>query len=248
MKTPTLFQKLVRRSGEMTYTAPSPGRPPDPPLRLLRAAQLVQQHLRGGAVLDVGCWEGELARQLPPDLHRFYTGVDIAPAAPAVETARRLVPGANFAVVQSVSALPFSDGSFDVVVLTEIIEHVPVGSEGLLLAEAARVLKKHGSIILSTPVANLLNPLDPSWFFGHRHYSVNRLEEIARAQSLSVMDVEFTGGLFTVLDTNFFYFHKHVLHRPYSGMAWLKRQMLREHIPSARGVFASNLWCRLIRP
>jgi SAM-dependent methyltransferase len=232
----------------MTYVAPSPGKPPDSNLRLRRAAQLVRQHMRGGDVLDVGCWEGGLAQQLPPELHRSYTGVDIAPATPAIETARRSLPGANFLIVESATALPFPDGSFDVVVLTELIEHVPAGSEGLVLAEASRVLKEHGSIVLSTPVANLLNPLDPIWFFGHRHYSVGRLEKIARAQSLNIVDVEFNGGFFTLLDTNLFYFHKHALRRPYSSPAWLKRQMQREDAPSARGVFASVLWCRIVRP
>jgi SAM-dependent methyltransferase len=218
--------------------------------RLARAAQLVAQNIRNGDVLDVGCWTGVLARALVGKVRCSYTGVDIEPAAQAVEAARSAVPDQRFLVVSSVESLPFEAGSFDVVVLTEVIEHVPVGREGPLLAELARVLRPGGSIILSTPYRNMLNPLDPAWFFGHRHYSVAQIAELARSHGLSMMDVEFSGGVWTALDTNLLYFYKHVLHRPYAGYRWLSKRTERECYSSSRSSYrsalATTLWCRLV--
>jgi SAM-dependent methyltransferase len=248
-KAPSLFGRLAHRSGVMTFEgisdAASDGVTCNP--RFTRIATMVERHLQGGDVLDVGCWTGALARVLAGRIHCSYTGVDIEPASRAVEAARKAMPDQRFLTVPSVESLPFNPESFDVVVLTEVIEHVPVGREGPLLAELARVLKRRGSIILSTPYHNLLNPLDPAWFFGHRHYSVDRIAELARSHGLSMTDVEFSGGVWSAIDTNLLYFYKHVLHRPYASQRWLSERIERECYTSSRRALATTLWCRLVR-
>ncbi len=45
--------------------------------------------------------------------------------------------------------LPFEDGQFDVVIATEVIEHLP--NHSAFLAEATRIVKNHGHLILTTP-------------------------------------------------------------------------------------------------
>ena len=228
-----------------TVDAAAPAATANP--RLVRVAQLIAQHLQGGAVLDVGCWTGGLARILTDHVPCSYTGIDVEPAAQAIEAARRAVPEQRFLVVPSVESLPFEAESFDVVVLTEVIEHVPVGREGPVLAELARVLRPGGSIIFSTPYHNLLNLLDPAWFFGHRHYSVEAVARLARSNGLCMTDIRFSGGIWTALDTNLLYVYKHVLHRLYRGYAWLQRRADRESRPTVRGALATTLWCRLVR-
>jgi SAM-dependent methyltransferase len=54
--------------------------------------------------------------------------------------------------------LPFASCEFDVVVLTEVIEHVDVHPQSLL-AEIHRVLKPGGTLILTTPNASSLKKL-----------------------------------------------------------------------------------------
>jgi 2-polyprenyl-3-methyl-5-hydroxy-6-metoxy-1,4-benzoquinol methylase len=244
---PSLIRRLLSRSGAMTFenrseAAEATLRNP----RLMRVARLVQRHLQGSDVLDVGCWTGGLAWTLTSVVPGAYTRVDIEPAAQAVDAARTRATGQRFLVVSSVEALPFEARSFDIVVLTEVMEHVPVGREVPLLAELARVLRPHGSIILSTPVCNVLNPLDPAWFFGHRHYSLSRLAILAQQSGLTMRDIEFTGGVWTVLDTNLLYFYKHVLHRPYVTPQWLYHRVQREYIEPQRSAVATTIWCRLV--
>ncbi len=47
--------------------------------------------------------------------------------------------------------LPFGKDSFDVVMLFEVIEHIPKEKAGILLMEISRVLKEGGRLIGSTP-------------------------------------------------------------------------------------------------
>ncbi len=49
-----------------------------------------------------------------------------------------------------------------------------------MFSEAYRVLKKGGVFYLSTPYDNFFAKIfDPAWYFGHRHYSLNRLKNFA---------------------------------------------------------------------
>jgi len=246
---PSLIRRLMRRSGVMTFEDASDSAVDEALTnpRFARVAQLVERYASGGKVLDIGCWTGSLARVLTNRVSCSYTGIDIEPAARAVETARKAMPDQSFVVVPSVESLPFAAGAFDAVVLTEVIEHVPAGREGPLLMELTRVLRPGGSIILSTPYNNVLTPLDPAWFFGHRHYSVSRLAELAREAGLVMQGVEFTGGIATALDTNLLYFYKHILHRHYKTYPWLGTWAKREYAASPRGILATTVWCRFVR-
>lgn len=93
----------------------------------------------GGRVLDVGCGSSRILRDLPGAV-----GLDIS--FPKLRYMRRygipLVHGSIF-------ALPFRDRVADVVVCSEIIEHVPGGPAPL--AELARVLRPGGILVLGTP-------------------------------------------------------------------------------------------------
>jgi SAM-dependent methyltransferase len=102
---------------------------------------------RGKRVLDAGCGAGygsaELAR-----VAESVTGVDVA--CDAVEYARENYRAENLEFKQaSVTELPFADGSFDLVVAFEVIEHLE-NWRGLL-EESRRVLASSGQLIVSTP-------------------------------------------------------------------------------------------------
>jgi dolichol-phosphate mannosyltransferase len=93
----------------------------------------------GGTVLDAGCGSGRLVQTLPR-----CVGLDLS------LNKLRFLRDKGAAVVQgSLFGLPFKDGSFDVVVCSEVVEHLPDGDDPF--RELARVLKPGGTLIVGTP-------------------------------------------------------------------------------------------------
>jgi 2-polyprenyl-3-methyl-5-hydroxy-6-metoxy-1,4-benzoquinol methylase len=105
----------------------------------------VRRHCDGGRLLDVGCAYGFLLRRFEGDFETF--GVDVSEHA--IEQARLAAPGSQLRVHNVLEPLPFADQSFDVVTITDLLEHVP-GTPGIL-AEVARVLRPGGILYITTP-------------------------------------------------------------------------------------------------
>jgi ubiquinone/menaquinone biosynthesis C-methylase UbiE len=107
----------------------------------------------GGRVLDVSTGTGEAARAIMPVIGASGTliGADIAPAM--LESARaRLKEPAFSLVAADGQALPFVDGTFDVVVRQLGLQFFP--NPGLGLMEFRRVLRsggRAGICVISTP-------------------------------------------------------------------------------------------------
>jgi len=94
-------------------------------------------------VLEVGCGWGELAEWIARETRAEVVAVDLSPRM--VELARDRGIDASVADVQ---ALPFEDGTFDLVVAAWMLYHVPDLDRGL--AEIARVLRSGGTFVAST--------------------------------------------------------------------------------------------------
>ena len=103
---------------------------------------------RGMSVLDLGCGGGFMAEPLA---RRGAKVVGIDPSAPAIGAAREHAEATGLHVdyrVASGEDLPFSDGSFDGVVIVDVLEHV--ADPALVLDEARRVLKPGGLVLFDT--------------------------------------------------------------------------------------------------
>lgn len=98
------------------------------------------------AVLDVGCGAAPGLRYLQSCGVRAV-GADISVAALAA--ARRLAPASQLVRCDLERALPFQSGVFDLLLLSEIVEHVV--ALPVLLAECHRVLRRGGQLVLTTP-------------------------------------------------------------------------------------------------
>ena len=100
----------------------------------------------GRRILDLGCGTGYGTAALARATTANVTGIDLAPEALTHATAH--YPECRY-VQASASALPFKDGSFDLITGFEVIEHLIDWRD--LLKEARRVLAPHGVFLVSTP-------------------------------------------------------------------------------------------------
>ena len=131
-----------------------------------------------GTVVDLGCgmkpyqaWLGTRARQwIGFDLPASYSG---RPAADAFAAG---------------AALPLRAGSADCVLCTQVVEHVPRPWE--VFAEAARILRPGGSLLLSAPQAQWLHE-EPHDYYRYTKYG---LMELARGAGLEPVAVTPLGG------------------------------------------------------
>jgi len=110
--------------------------------RLLDSGAIVPDP--AGVALDVGCGSGERLEYLQAIGWGHSLGIDPDPVAVArgVAAGRRISTG-------SAEAIPMDDRSADLVLLHHVIEHL--ADIGPALAESARVLRRGGHVVITTP-------------------------------------------------------------------------------------------------
>jgi SAM-dependent methyltransferase len=100
----------------------------------------------GRRVLDAGCGSGYGVAELANAA--AVVAMDISAEATAYARREFSRTGVHF-LQGACESLPFADASFDLVVAFEVIEHLDRWRE--MLAEARRVLRPHGVLLVSTP-------------------------------------------------------------------------------------------------
>ena len=98
-----------------------------------------------GRVLDLGCGTGALFQQIARQARAVF-GIDFSEVAIAGSGKR--VPDAGLSRA-SVMDLPFRKSSFDTLVASEILEHLP--DDRKALSEWRRVLKPEGRLVATVP-------------------------------------------------------------------------------------------------
>ena len=119
---------------------------PGPPPRHL--VDFVRSLPEAGDALDLGCGDGRLGAELRA---RTVVGADVS--ALALERARGRL--GRVQRIEPDEPLPFADGSFDLVLCAETLEHVR--DVQLLLSELRRVLRPGGALALTTPAHSRLS-------------------------------------------------------------------------------------------
>lgn len=154
---------------------------------------------RGSKVLDIGCGDGYFGEMLIRDKEVDYTGSDIS------DTALKAARGRGLNVIQLDAANDlgrFLPGSFDFIVMSEFIEHIPNSEEVLRIA--GRIARK--GVLISIPnIAYWKFRLQ--LFFGNfpkqwavapeehlRYWSVSDFKKTAENAGLEVKEIRSSNG------------------------------------------------------
>ena len=105
---------------------------------------------RPGLLVDVGCGDAALTHLMSLETPGRVVGIEPEDAGVAMARGALANAGSRAEILQGHGEqLPFEDGTVDMVVMCEVVEHIdPIEP---LLAEAARVLAPGGALLVSTP-------------------------------------------------------------------------------------------------
>lgn len=146
---------------------------------------LVAERVRGrGRVLDIGCGDGFLLGLVASGGSRAV-GVDPEVSGVALARAKLADTPAAAVLVASGAGLPFPDGSFDAVVMAEVVEHLE--DPDATLREARRVLRDGGRMVVTTP-----RRLPDRWWDRANHVKEYRSEELRSLLAAHFDTVEVT--------------------------------------------------------
>jgi ubiquinone/menaquinone biosynthesis C-methylase UbiE len=116
-----------------------------------RAANLARMQ-PGEQVLDVGCGTGTLAIEVARRVDRAGRVAGVDPGTEQIARARAKAARRNVPIefqIGVIEQLPFPDQTFDVVLSTLMMHHLPAGVKRQGLVEIARVLKPGGRLVIA---------------------------------------------------------------------------------------------------
>lgn len=175
--------------------------------------------LRGARLLDAGCGDGYVLQETKkrfPARFKCFVGLDISHYKTVL--AHKRPGGSTLLGVANVERLPFAAETFDVILCTEVLEHLIHVQPGI--SELSRLCRRGGRIILSTPsrhsmffsfanpftwleaLAGLLNPslLPP---FHNLEQPNDPHSVIHRAFTLQELEQELQGFDMTIVSSHF---------------------------------------------
>lgn len=132
------------------------------------------------SILDAGCGTGLLDEELRRENYKVI-GIDSSPEA--VHFSRK---HGNDAVESSLESCPLPAQFFDIILLLDVIEHVP--NENVVLKEADRLLKLGGIIIIFVPAFKLWWSRQDEFLGHYRRYTIKDLETLFEMKRWSVLN------------------------------------------------------------
>jgi len=135
----------------------------------------------GIRVLDVGCGDGFIARNLFSGLEtKEMTAVDINLSDELIGELANLPGGVTYR-----RELPDGE-THDLVLLLDILEHVE-DDRGLLASLVARQVAPGGMVLITVPVFQSLYSRHDEFLGHHRRYSLRELADVATAGGLDII-------------------------------------------------------------
>ncbi len=180
--------------------------------KLTMIDQLVRPHLGiGSRLLEVGCGAGNLLLQAAvPGSYPLALDLSMQALTFVRSRLREAAFGAEapsgFGCTQGVGeALPFAEGMFDCVLLSEVIEHLEAPQ--ISICEAARVLRSGGRLLVTTPNYRSFWPV-MEWtvdrlnmapkMAGEQHVSRFHPASLSRLLVEAGLTVEYSGSIYSL--------------------------------------------------
>jgi ubiquinone/menaquinone biosynthesis C-methylase UbiE len=146
-----------------------------------------------GRILDIGCGSSRILASLPQAV-----GLDMQ-----IRKLRWMRAPGRQLVAGSLLELPFADRSFDAVICSEVIEHIP--TEAIDLTDMVRVLRPGGTLVLGTPdygrwiwrtLENLYKKVFPQGYATEHinPYTRRSLRREIEGMGLTVQDVQYVAA------------------------------------------------------
>jgi ubiquinone/menaquinone biosynthesis C-methylase UbiE len=141
----------------------------------------------GESVLEVGCGTGELAQRARARTGPGGTVCGIDPSADMIAVARQKSARRGLGIdyrVAAIESLPFADATFDVVLSSLMMHHLPGDLKAAGLAEVQRVLKPGGRLLIldfKRPNGLLSHLTLASIVHSHMDYAVEDLSALVAA-------------------------------------------------------------------
>ena len=142
-----------------------------------------------GNLLDVGFGPAIIEKKLQYLKFKLF-GIDISPNS--VKMARNSLDGIY--KIGNIYKIPFADKSMDMILVLDVLEHLPTNMTFVAYSELNRVLKKGGKIVISIPLNEgleemLKNNINPN---GHlRDYTPTILEAELKISGFKVLSEQF---------------------------------------------------------
>ncbi|MEW6187785.1 MAG: class I SAM-dependent methyltransferase [Thermodesulfobacteriota bacterium] len=164
----------------------------------------------GDRILDMGCGSGRHVGEASQLQGVTAVGSDLS-FDEVVQARKRIAElkswgvhggGISEVLVSDITCLPFADASFDLVICSEVLEHIP--DQGQAVRELTRVLRPGGNLVVSVPrylPERICWALSESYHqasHGHiRIYKKKELKALLEGTGTKVWAIHFAHGLHT---------------------------------------------------
>ncbi len=187
-------------------------------------------NVKNKIILDIGCSFGWFEKFAVESGCKEITGTDIDEKN--LLNAKNLVKDkrVQFTKTSIFDISTFRGNYFDLIVMWEVLEHLPKDTEKKVFQEINRVLKHGGRLYISIPNKTFWSCiLDPAWYFGHRHYSKKKMITYLSEAGFKSNDVSYGGGFYEQFSMILLYFFKWIFRKEIPFKEWFDKKRNKEY-------------------
>jgi len=197
-------------------------------------ACLLIADFRNKRILDIGCGYGWFEKKIGKK-SKEIVGIDLNKKDLEIAKSECKEKNCYFERGSALNLKKFKKDYFDIVVMFDVIEHIPKNTEKNALREIKKVLKKRGTLIITTPANNFSKFFDPAWYFGHRHYHIKKLKKMLESEGFVVDKIGIKGGFWELLSMTLFYPCKWIFNSEIPCKKWFDKKRDEEYLKKKKG-------------